>query len=231
MKIFLKKLFQKVGLIGIFYRLNYKLGFTSMMPSTYIRSIPIYDNNESLVPIQSSEKIIVFCPDEEITLVRKIVLNKIISVSSNLPNGFKLKVLYGYRGPQVQKKFWEEACLNIRQKNPKLTEQEIEAEARRYSATPNGKGPHQTGGAVDVLIVDKMGNSLDFGTEYRGYGDKVPMYSKSITPEQRRNRKILRKIMQSANFVNYPGEWWHYSFGDQTWAAYTGKQHALCGFI
>lgn len=231
MKIFLKKLFQKAGLVGFAYRLSYKLGVISMIPTTRIRSIPIRDNGEPLTPVLSSEKIIVFCPDEQAVLVRKTVLKKLIVASANLPDGFKLKILYGFRSLQVQKKFWEEVCLNIKQKNPKLTGREVEAEARKYSAMPNGKGPHQTGGAVDVLIVDEDGVSLDFGTEYRGYGNKVPMYSKSITPEQKRNRKMLRNIMQSAGFIYYPGEWWHYSFGDQTWASYTGNKYALYDFL
>ncbi|MBU6431453.1 MAG: D-alanyl-D-alanine carboxypeptidase family protein [Patescibacteria group bacterium] len=231
MKNFSKKIFQKVGLISFAYRLSYKLGIISMIPTLYIRSIPIRDNGESLVPILSSEKIIVFCPDEEVVLVRKTVLDKIVFASSNLPDGFKLKVLYGYRSLRVQRKFWEEVCSSIRQKNSKLTKQEVEAEAHKYSAIPNGKGPHQTGGAVDVLIVNGNEVSLDFGTEYRGYGNKVPMYSKSITHEQKQNRKMLKNIMRSAGFVNYPGEWWHYSFGDQIWAAYTDNKHALYDFL
>ncbi|MEK7150080.1 MAG: M15 family metallopeptidase [Patescibacteria group bacterium] len=231
MKIFLKKIFQKTGLMSFAYRLGYSLGIISMIPSTHIRSIPIRDNKEFLVPIQSSEKIIVFCPDEDIVLVRKTVLNKLIVASSNLPDDFKLKILYGYRSLQVQRKFWEEVCANVRQKNPNFTEREVEAEARRYSAMPDGKGPHQTGGAVDVLITDANGNSLDFGTGYRGYGNAIPMHSKFITPEQKRNRKLLKNIMRSVGFVYYPGEWWHYSFGDQTWAAYIGNKFALYDFL
>lgn len=231
MKIFLKKIFQKIRFLGFVYKTSYKLGLISMIPTPYIRSIPIRDNGESLVPILSSEKIIIFCPDEETVLVRKTVLDKIVSASSNLPDGFRLKVLYGYRSLRVQRKFWEKVCSSIIQKNPKLTEREVEVKARRYSAMPDGKGPHQTGGAADILIVDESGISLDFGTEYRGYGNKVPMHSKFITPEQKRNRKMLRNIMQSVGFVYYPGEWWHYSFGDQTWAAYTGNKCALYGFM
>lgn len=217
--------------MGFAYRLGYKLGVISMIPTTHIRSIPICDNGEPLVPVLSSEKIIVFCPDEQAVLVRKTVLKKLIAASANLPDSFKLKILYGFRSLQVQKKFWEEVCLNIRQKNPKLTGREVETEARKYSAMPDGKGPHQTGGAVDVLITDANEDSLDFGTEYRGFGYEVPMHSKSITSEQKGNRKMLRSIMQSAGFVYYPGEWWHYSFGDQTWAAYTGNKFALYNFL
>ena len=231
MKIFLKKILQSAGLLGFAYRISYKLGLIGMIPSSYVRAIPVRENGESLVLVLPSEKIKIFCPDEKEVLVRKTVLDKFIAASSMLPNGLKVKILYGYRSLRVQEKFWKEACDKIRQKNQNLTEQEIEAKARRYSAMPDGKGPHQTGGAIDVLIADNNGKSLDFGTGYRGYGDDVFMHSKYITLKQKLNRKLLRKIMHSAGFVYYPGEWWHYSYGDQTWAAYTGNKHALYDFL
>ena len=231
MKIFLKKILQSAGLLGFAYRISYKLGLIGMIPSSYVRAIPVRENGESLVLVLPSEKIKIFCPDEKEVLVRKTVLDKLVATSLILPDGFKLKILYGYRSLQVQEKFWKEVCANIRQKNPDLTEQEVEAKARRYSAVPDGKGPHQTGGAVDILIEDSNGSSLDFGTEYRGYGDDVFMHSKYITLKQKLNRKLLRKIMQSAGFIYYPGEWWHYSYGDQIWAAYTGNKHALYNFL
>ena len=30
--------------------------------------------------------------------------------------------------------------------------------------------------------------------------------------------------MKSQDFVQYPGQWWHYSYGDRYWAAYKGKR-------
>lgn len=222
-----------MGFLGFAYRMSYKLGLIGMIPSNYIRAVPIGENGESLVLVRPSAKIAVFCPYEKEVLVRQSVLNKLIVASSMLPNGFKLRILYGYRSLQVQEKFWKETCANIRNENPNLTEQEIETKARRYSATPNGKGPHQTGGAVDVLIEDGDGKSLDLGADYRAYdySGAISIHSKSITSEQRQNRKLLRNIMRSAGFVYYPGEWWHYSFGDQSWSVYTGNKFALYGFL
>lgn len=231
MKNFFKKIFEGIGCLGLAYRISYQFSLISMIPSSYIRSIPIRESDEPLVSVISSGRIIVFCPEESATLVRKTILNKLVAASSMLPNDFKLKIVYGYRNIEVQKKFWDEACIKIKEKYPSLSTEEVKIKARRYSALPNGKGPHQTGGAVDVLIVDASGKSLDFGGKYRGYGDTVPMHSKSITAKQRKNRKFLRDIMQSAGFAYYPGEWWHYSFGDQTWAAYTGNKYALYGFL
>jgi D-alanyl-D-alanine dipeptidase len=37
--------------------------------------------------------------------------------------------------------------------------------------------------------------------------------------------------MAEAGFANHPDEWWHYSYGDQTWAALTGRRAALYGLI
>jgi hypothetical protein len=33
----------------------------------------------------------------------------------------------------------------------------------------------------------------------------------------------------SAGLVNYPTEWWHWSYGDRYWALLTGADHAIYG--
>ena len=230
MKQVLKKILNRIGLLGSIYRMSYRTGLISMIPSIYIRALSIHETNDPLVPI-SSEKLLVFCPEEETVVVRKEVLKKLLDVTSKLPNGYKLKVLYAYRSLDVQRKFWEEVCLRVKQENPSFSADEVVSEARKYSASPTGEGPHQTGGAVDVLIVNEKGDPLDFGTEYRGFGELVPMHSRLVTKKQKENRILLRDAMLSAGFVYYPGEWWHYSFGDQAWAAYTGNKYAWYGSV
>ena len=37
--------------------------------------------------------------------------------------------------------------------------------------------------------------------------------------------------MQRAGFVNYPAEWWHFSYGDKMWAAYSHKEYAIYGDV
>jgi D-alanyl-D-alanine dipeptidase len=44
-------------------------------------------------------------------------------------------------------------------------------------------------------------------------------------------RRALLEAMTGAGFVNYPYEWWHYSFGDRYWAYVTGAQEAIYGGI
>jgi D-alanyl-D-alanine dipeptidase len=35
--------------------------------------------------------------------------------------------------------------------------------------------------------------------------------------------------MSTAGFLNYPTEWWHFSYGDRYWALDTGEQTAIYG--
>ncbi|MCP3673877.1 MAG: M15 family metallopeptidase, partial [Gammaproteobacteria bacterium] len=55
--------------------------------------------------------------------------------------------------------------------------------------------------------------------------------SGDISDQARTNRKILFHCMEEAGFVNYPFEWWHWSFGDKYWAAVKGAPHAIYGAI
>ena len=36
-------------------------------------------------------------------------------------------------------------------------------------------------------------------------------------------------MLGGAGLVNYPTEWWHWSYGDRYWALVTGAAHALYG--
>ncbi|MCK6437211.1 MAG: hypothetical protein L6Q58_09590 [Rivicola pingtungensis] len=37
--------------------------------------------------------------------------------------------------------------------------------------------------------------------------------------------------MAAAGLVNYPQEWWHFSYGDQYWACVTGCAQARYGMV
>jgi D-alanyl-D-alanine dipeptidase len=66
------------------------------------------------------------------------------------------------------------------------------------------------------------------GTKYLEINDKTFTKSKKISPEENKNRRILSDAMQKAGFANYPAEWWHFSYGDRLWAAYSGRK--LCAY-
>jgi len=51
----------------------------------------------------------------------------------------------------------------------------------------------------------------------------------NISRAARANRDILTGAMSAAGLVNYPTEWWHWSFGDRYWALTTGHPSAIHG--
>jgi len=40
---------------------------------------------------------------------------------------------------------------------------------------------------------------------------------------------LLGRVLGGAGLVNYPTEWWHWSYGDRYWALMTGAPAALHG--
>jgi D-alanyl-D-alanine dipeptidase len=97
--------------------------------------------------------------------------------------------------------------------------------ACQYVAPPEVAG-HPTGGAVDIVLIQD-GKELDMGTKF----NDEPVAPENLTytdcpfiaPEQRVNRQMLSQAMESVGFVNYPAEWWHFSYGDPYWGLVIGN--------
>ena len=90
-----------------------------------------------------------------------------------------------------------------------------------------GKSTHSRGSTVDVSIVtlhpadpadhcaadenSQKYEQLDFGTPVDFFGRPSGTNFYGLTEKQRANRDLLLKVMDSAGFVNYPMEWWHFT--------------------
>jgi D-alanyl-D-alanine dipeptidase len=53
--------------------------------------------------------------------------------------------------------------------------------------------------------------------------------ARGLGQEARQNRILLLEAMESTGFVNYPHEWWHFSYGDRYWAYVKGQPAAIYG--
>lgn len=51
----------------------------------------------------------------------------------------------------------------------------------------------------------------------------------NVDSEARANRRMLSGALTAVGLVNYPTEWWHWSFGDRYWALATEADHAVYG--
>ena len=192
------------------------------LPRKFWDRVSIRENNEILVPYDGF-------------YIRTSLIKKLDEVKKNLPEGMYLKLIDGYRSRTRQREAWNKKFEVVKFENPDWSSEKIEQEVGLVIARPLGITNHMCGGAVDVCLVDSNGTLLDFGTDYaaadRESRSKCPMFAKNLTVEQKKNRKILRNAMAKAGFVYYPGEWWHYCYGDRMWAVYTGRTKCMYGPI
>ena len=75
------------------------------------------------------------------------------------------------------------------------------------------RSSHSRGSAVDLTLADaKTGRALDMGSAFDYFDDLSSTDSPKVTEEQRKNRMLLKDLMESKGFKNFSQEWWHYSF-------------------
>lgn len=80
--------------------------------------------------------------------------------------------------------------------------------------TPPAKGSmHTRGMAVDLTLVDSLGNELDMGTEYDFFGKEAHYDYTGHDAKIIERRQFLRKKMKEYGFEGIRTEWWHFSFG------------------
>jgi D-alanyl-D-alanine dipeptidase len=199
-----------------------------------IRAIKIIENNEPLVPIVENKKLILLKGHKFLMpVLRKSVSNFLTQASQNLPNGYKLLIVTAYRPLWMQKKLWRARLWQMAKRYPLkiiFNYSKWKREVGKYTSPPGGSS-HQCSAAVDVTLIDGNGNLVDMGTALTDFGEKVNTYSEQISDKQKENRKILYDTMIKAGFINYPLEWWHYSYGDRMWAAYSEKMECIYGPI
>ncbi|MGA7324976.1 MAG: M15 family metallopeptidase [Rhodomicrobium sp.] len=83
------------------------------------------------------------------------------------------------------------------------------------SSTSNASGPSQPlAGDCTVASGSDRDGSLNMGTAFDCFDPKARTDSALITRQQRKNRRILKEILERSGFKNYPGEWWHFALSD-----------------
>ncbi len=210
---------------------------TQVLPRSAWEKVIIQENNEPLVEMKEIDRLKIGLVSKSYTpsfFVRQTVAEKLYRVSETLPQEMHLVLIEGYRTMQAQQSEWNRVFQELQQENPTWTHDQIEFQVRQYVAKPAPLANHHCGGAIDVTLCYSNGVLLDMGSSYISEApitDKVrfPMFSSEITKEQHMNRKILRDAMESEDFIWYPGEWWHYCWGDRMWAVYSNQIECYYG--
>ncbi|OGE87697.1 MAG: hypothetical protein A3J07_03220 [Candidatus Doudnabacteria bacterium RIFCSPLOWO2_02_FULL_49_13] len=199
-----------------------------------VLAIPIKENHEVLVDIKQYPVLFydesregVFKYNQPICKLRKGVMERLLVAQEDLPRGIVLKIKEGFRPLAVQKKIFKEHLGYLTKKYPKKSQAFLKAKAVEYVAPPDIVPPHTTGGAVDLTLMTLGGKELNMGRKINGTSSDSVTYAKRISNDAKKNRKILIKAMTEAGFVNYPYEWWHWSYGDRYWVFIKKKKYSI----
>lgn len=209
-----------------------------LISDSELKRIPIRDNKEKLVLANSFSAGIIFKPAMYLKnagpnvcrlskLIRQNVAQRLKSAKSYLPRGYKLCLRCGYRSLALQRKIYRQFLSNLKTKHPHWSSDKLCHETSKFIAPPDIIPPHSTGGAIDLTIINKTGRCLNMGTRLGSLNIKSYTSYKSIGRAAKNNRRLLIRIMSKAGFVNYPTEWWHWSYGDRYWAAVREKKYSI----
>lgn len=165
--------------------------------------------------------------------IRSYIYQMILDAKKFLPKGYYFKIYEAYRPLSAQKKLWDEVVKKTKKLHPQMNEtsEEFIALCDTYCANPYRQGSgHQSGAAIDISLCNENGTDYDMGSKVREFSKKSD-FDHPVSEEAKKNRYILKEALEKTGFINYPSEWWHYSFGDRLWAKLTKSPKAFFGKI
>ena len=176
--------------------------------------------------------------------LRTGVADRLLAVNARAgAAGLELFLFDAWRPRAVQAYFhdvWMPA--ELKRRDPSLTGDALVEEVERYWAAPSDSAaspaPHATAAAVDLTLRWKGGDALWMGSLFddvtalanRDRFETLDADNFSFSDQEAQaNRRLLHWLMVEEGFAGHPDEWWHFSWGDQMWAALTGAPHAHYG--
>lgn len=210
-----------------------------------IIAIPIVECHEALIDLKQQD-IIAYgpVPENEWTLhdytkMRKNVYEKLCQAQQQLPKGWRFRLYEGFRSLRVQQRLFDEMYTLTKERYPTLAADDLFYETTKLvSPTVNADGSrnipaHNTGGAIDIEIVDEYGALVDMGMAAKDWQTASPelcmTHCTYLSDKVRQHRQLLLDLMQAQGFVNYYTEWWHFSYGDRYWAYHQPVKQAIYG--
>ncbi|MFE5942000.1 M15 family metallopeptidase [Streptomyces sp. NPDC056480] len=208
-----------------------------LMSDPKVAAVPVRECGERLVDVRRGGALLVDQRKSQDSAgafvhLREGVLDRLLTAQAQLPRGMRLLYVEGYRPPALQRHYFDEYAARLRAEHPEWAAERIRSAASRYVSPPE-IAPHSAGAAVDLTLADDAGRELDMGTRMNASPEESAgaCYTRAdgIGEEARCHRDILGTALSAAGLVNYPTEWWHWSYGDRYWALQTGAEAAHYG--
>ena len=213
-----------------------------------IRAVPINFSNEPLVSLSYLPEKMIISPQYFMQqlpgsrpelFARASVQAKLVEAAHLLPYGYKFVIFDTWRDMATQQALFDQMKAFVKRDNPAFTDEQITQAALRIVALPstdaNKPSPHNTGGSVDLSIIDEQGRLLDMGSPFDDISERArtTYYENNDADAQsetyRQNRRLLYHVMTQVGFTNYIEEWWHFDYGNQNWAFVSHRGPAIYG--
>jgi zinc D-Ala-D-Ala dipeptidase len=198
-----------------------------------VAAIPVRECHEALVDVRSALRVDprLADPAGAYARLRVGVLDRLVTAQTVLPPDLRLLVVEGYRPLALQVRYFRAHLDRLRARWPDADASTLHRMTSRYISPPE-VAPHVAGAAVDLTLCTVDGSELWLGTEVNDT-DTTACHTDAagIAADARARRLVLAGAMGFAGFINYPSEWWHWSYGDRYWACRAGADHARYGPI
>ncbi|MGW1341431.1 M15 family metallopeptidase [Kribbella sp. NPDC002412] len=199
---------------------------TVLLSDDRITQLPAIESGEPLVDLFTRN---LATTDRQ--FARESVADRLAMADAFLPTGVRLQVVEGLRPIENQLQIYDAYRAELERLHPGISDHDVQVLASRF-VSPVEVAPHVAGAAVDLTLIGAHG-PLDLGTPI----DATPEQSSgacffdaaNISREARTNRLLLADVLTAAGLVNYPTEWWHWSFGDRYWAYVEDRPNAIYG--
>lgn len=83
-----------------------------------------------------------------------------------------------------------------------------------YVANPKKGSLHNRGGAVDLSLLGPNGKEVEMGTAFDAFTPLAWHNAEGLSEEAKKNRLLLKSVMEQCGFKALKSEWWHYHLPD-----------------
>lgn len=201
-----------------------------------VAAVPVEDCGEDLVDTREVADLLLddLKVDESgcYAFLRSGLVERLLGAQGQLPDGYRLQLIEGFRPYEVQERYFTSYRSRLEASDPELGSADSYRLASRYVAPPD-VAPHVSGAAIDLTLVDAAGRPVDMGTPVNATPEESDgacyFGASNVSSEARHRRAMLAHCLEQAGLLNYPTEWWHWSYGDRYWALLTQQQAAIYG--
>ena len=181
-----------------------------------------------LVDFQAGPRLFLNHRHTDIIQIRAVIAHKIDQALEILPSDLGFMIFESYRPRSRQLMLWDKHKAQFQIENPGISEADLVILTEKFVSNPHKFGSgHQAAVAIDITLCGLDGTELDMGTAMHEFNAKTETAYPGLSPDIAANRYLLKNTLEQVGLINYPPEWWHYSYGDRLWAEVTKRDFAF----